>query len=226
MFDGKEQLKESCHFLESNYSKSTIEGLLHYHPNLETLYMFGWSGSLANHERQKAATALYAGLKELASQYEQERGHKPAIHLISHSHGGNVILHMANDHDSDSTFEIDTVILLACPVQKQMYAFYSQSDLIQVLAPNLLNTHSFAWKGLRWYPFSHRRFPEIPTLKQAAVLIDGKEPSHNTFKNKKFLEHLPYIVETLNSNRSIDCKEEIITIDTVRKAYVSWPISG
>jgi hypothetical protein len=230
-FDSKEQLKQSAHLEVSRYFKTTIEGLIHYHPDLESLYIFGWSGSLSNHERQKAAWALYRALKDLSQQYEQTHKQKPTLHVISHSHGGNVILHMAHYHTHDSPLEIDTVILLACPAQKRMhaalqsplfkqiYSFYSYADFIQILAPNLLNTHSFSWKGLRWYPFSHRRFPDAPALKQAAISINGKEPGHNTFRKKKFLEHLPYAIDALKNNRSIDYEKDCLALHTIKKSH-------
>src|SRR6266403_1123912 len=88
------------------------------HFNLEHFYTFGWSGILTLAARKKAAHDLFYALKSLLLIYQGKYGCTPKIMLISHSHGGNVILHLAEIVDPDGfELHIAKAILLACPVQ-------------------------------------------------------------------------------------------------------------
>src|SRR5207249_4159397 len=108
-------------------------------------YSFGWSGKLTLQARKNASQELFDCLKLLHNCMQETTGQSPEFILISHSHGGNVILHLAEIKDPDG-FEltISKAILLACPVQKhtahlisaplfkRIYSLHSHTDMIQI----------------------------------------------------------------------------------------------
>jgi len=57
-------------------------------------YTFGWSGLLSQSRRRKEAIRLFNAIKEEIEKYHRQDIY-PKIRLISHSHGGNLILNLA-----------------------------------------------------------------------------------------------------------------------------------
>jgi len=111
-------------------------------------YFYAWSGKLDPKARKEAATQLYKELNELVQEYKNRCGVTPLIEIVTHSHGGNVALLMAEQYQKDETsFCVDRLILLGCPVQKRtktliscpmfkkIYNIHSHNDWIQVLDP-------------------------------------------------------------------------------------------
>lgn len=165
------------------------------------LYLFGWSGKLNVHEREKAAENLSHEIKNLIESYERTYGITPFVRIITHSHGGNVVLNMAK-FDHASAFVVDELILLACPVQKKtahliksplfktIYSFYSVVDMIQVADPQGL------YHDEQDCPiFSGRRFPEQPNLVQQEVRIYHRPIMHVEFMLSHFLKRLPSLLD-------------------------------
>lgn len=124
-------------------------------------YTFGWSGLLSRFHREEEAKDLYS---ELSSEVERlkKEGVNPKIRLVAWSHGGNLILNMANlicDHKYN--FYVDELIMLGTPIQKEtdvltdsplfkkIYNFYSMSDIAQKV--DLISTQHL---------FCHRRFAD------------------------------------------------------------------
>lgn len=118
---------------------------------LETFYIFGWCGTLDAIKRHESARILYQELIQIQKNYEQEWGQKPIIRIISHSHGGNVALYLAElAQKNNYPFTINELILLACPVQKQtshyitsplfekIYSLHSHYDMLQCADPQAL----------------------------------------------------------------------------------------
>ena len=116
--------------------------------NPDHFYLFGWSGKLCFKARRQAAEELYKALGTLLSDYRLKMGQEPILRIITHSHGGNVALLLAEIMDErQEEFTIDELILLACPVQdytahltqhkafKKIYSIYSSGDLFQVGDP-------------------------------------------------------------------------------------------
>jgi len=56
-------------------------------------YVFGWSGLLSQHKRRQEALRLLNELTEEVKKFKK-RNITPKITIISHSHGGNVVLNM------------------------------------------------------------------------------------------------------------------------------------
>lgn len=123
-------------------------------------YVFGWSGDLDSTVRQGAAFDLYTELIGLVRTYTDYYGQPPSLTLISHSHGGNVVLEMAQWYKQDTPLAIDRFIAMACPVQKatasyslhsmfkKIYVLHSHLDLVQVMDPQRLHPLKRAFQRL------------------------------------------------------------------------------
>jgi len=184
---------------------------------LEEFYIFSWSGKLQEQERKHAAYKLRDEIIALIAAYKAKYGKEPIIRIIAHSHGGNVTLNMAKIKSSINPFVIDSLILLACPVQertkhlictpmfKRVYSLYSSLDIIQILAPQfkLACTTSLGntkhKKRYRIPPFSSRLFPTYSHLTQAKIKINDFPISHTRFSTKEFAAILPIILRKLDS---------------------------
>ena len=120
-------------------------------------YAFGWSGQLSFMVRHLAAHRLYGELKRLIRRQQEHDGVPPILTIITHSHGGNVALNLGFFYhlDDEPSFEVDRLILLACPVQaktasfvtnklfKRIYSLHSHRDTLQVMDPQ-------GWHSVRW----------------------------------------------------------------------------
>lgn len=60
-------------------------------------YLFGWSGLLNQERRRIEAVRLYNSLSEEVEDFKR-RGIEPKIRIISHSHGGNLVLNAGGIH--------------------------------------------------------------------------------------------------------------------------------
>lgn len=127
---------------------------------LPHFYCFGWSGKLNPDARKTASQELYIAIKNLIVEYEKQ-GIKARITLITHSHGGNVVLLIQESAVKEGLphgilpygiLPIEELILLACPVQTEtagsaqtpffnkIYSIHSHGDLFQVLDPQGVHT--------------------------------------------------------------------------------------
>ena len=123
---------------------------------LDSFYTFGWCGERDYEIRQAASEELYKGMKLLLLSCPE----KTEITIITHSHGGNVALNLAQFAERDAAqngsypFAIKELILLACPVQvktrhyvdsaffENIYAFHSHQDNLQIVDPQGLHVAS------------------------------------------------------------------------------------
>ncbi len=164
----------------------------------ETTYSFGWSGKLGTQARKSAAQELYNALVSLTIAYKKRHGAPPPIILISHSHGGNLILNIAGLYNQDHELNIQKTILLACPVQQEtayfvdntlfgtVYSLHSHVDVLQIMDPQRLHPYKHAfeqWQETRSFTplkeayilgkaqplFSERHFPACNHLIQGNI---------------------------------------------------------
>lgn len=163
-------------------------------------------------------------------EYESKYGVKPEITLITHSHGGNVVLNMAALKDNDGDFAVQA-ILLACPVQhetkelvadpffKKVYSFYSTSDILQIIDPQGMYKTDTNQK--RHFELSKREFPVSDNLRQAQLRINGFGIMHIGFTLERFIELLPDIVSHTEQwereEKSIEGQERILYITLPEK---------
>ncbi|RTL05869.1 hypothetical protein EKK58_06550 [Candidatus Dependentiae bacterium] len=187
------------------YSHQIAELLYQQDPGqfpLETLYAFSWSGKLSAMSRFDAAKKLYHQLIELIEKYKKKWALYPKINIIAHSHGANVALNLGLiEKIYQKKLKIDTLLLLACPVQKEtmhyagskefrrIYSLYSSLDMVQVIAPQ---------QGSTKKPFSKRIFPGHLKVVQAKVKLNGKAIFHTDFTSRYFIQSIPSLLEKLH----------------------------
>lgn len=168
--------------------------------NLEHYYIYGWSGKLSVAERDQAAKEFLQALRIMLAQYKEQGYANVSFRIITHSHGGNVILRLPTLTDADELC-IDELILLACPIVpetkdlhkdpmfKKVYAFYSTKDIMQV-------ADKFAQA-------SGHSFTPASNLVQGCISIKKKAIwhllTHACFTTKTFLRHLPSVCKVADA---------------------------
>lgn len=186
---------------------------------VEQFYLFRWNGMLDDHERFSAAKELYHELLTKIREVEKETGQYPDIKIIAHSHGGNIALYLAQLNDENNgNLKIEKLILLACPVQdstasfaqhkifNQIYAFYSKTDLIQVLALQ------------KFRKFAKRKFDQPnKNLVHIRTRWAKYDLFHNDFKSITFASKLPDALKQIdhqifNTNQNNSQKEYLLTL--------------
>jgi hypothetical protein len=195
--------------INSNYHHHYLAStLINADPKMfpdEYFYLFGWNGKLSFIERERAARKLYLDLKVVRDDYKKKFGTEPIIRLLGHSHGGNVILLLAQVKDpEDTSFFIHNVILMGTPVQKQtkhyvfaecfgkIYSLYSMIDMLQVIDPQGLQQKET--DAL----FSERFFPVDEKIDQVAIRINNRSIMHIEFILNKFITQLPGILTQID----------------------------
>jgi hypothetical protein len=202
---GSKGYKRAFSFYQNNPTKHPLSGY----------YIFRWSGLLGDSRRWNASVVLFESLKKESDRIYQEHSVYPKITICTHSHGGNVVLNLAQiNMNRGCNLTIDKLVLLACPVInstssllrdttfKKVYSFYSVSDYIQLLAmQGFIN-------------FSGRKFAPNKKLTQVHVSSQKSGICHNDFKGTFFAKHLPDFIDIvdqakLNSSHSADCSLNI-----------------
>lgn len=177
--------------------------------NPDHFYIFGWSGKLCFKARRQAAEDLYADLVMLLDDYRSKMGKEPTLRIITHSHGGNVALLLAEIMDErQKEFFIDELILLACPVQdytahltqheafKKIYSIYSSGDLFQVGDPQGAYAEN---KDTATSFFSRRHFTPFPTIRHVMVTYNGRPSTHVEFILIRFAKLLPFALHAIDT---------------------------
>lgn len=166
------------------------------------MYGFGWSGELSPEARTQAAEILYESLAALHTAYESKHATVPEINIITHSHGGNVALHISDFVKLDNALAINRLILLACPVQaytkqaiehtmfKNIYAIHSHWDMVQVGDPQRLHPVK---KGLENFFRKGSWKDLIEAFKQTIHLPQFSE---RHFKSAKPIKHIDVVWHT------------------------------
>lgn len=191
----------------------TLSAIDQYTYNVQSFYLFGWSGKLSFKKRKQASQELYKALNQLSNEYAATHGVRPKIRVITHSHGGNVALNMAHYAHENPEFSLEELVLLACPVQEQtqyliensyfktIYSFYSTRDVLQVIDPQGIYFGEYESIDFDRSLFSQRRFPENSKLKQIEVRYHDRGILHIEFllikKLAGFIEHLPNVLQTV-----------------------------
>jgi hypothetical protein len=185
----------------------------------DSLFLYGWSGALGFKERLDAAKNLYKQIEQLVKAYTLQHNRQPKIRIITHSHGGNVVLNMARLIKDTCAFHIDELILLACPVQKEtahliknpffkdVFALYSSLDIIQIIDPQGLYDHNDK-RPL----FSERIFPDAENVMQVKIKLNGRALFHSDFISLKFISLLPQIIDNIRLYHDQLCAKSPQTI--------------
>lgn len=207
-----------AHSFEPKYNLRTIADCLAAQ-NAEIfpfqhLYFFGWDGRLSFAARQQASEHLYQAIKNLRQEYYQQYHCYPFLRLITHSHGGNVALFLADFFTAHDNFAIDELILLACPVQAvtepnahrpmftKIYSIFSKSDSLQILDPQgLYYWHNYmngtVKEKIESSFFSQRTF--IPDKKIVQIMVKF---NYTTFGFSRDLMHVEFLFPDFLNNLS------------------------
>ncbi len=187
--------------------------------NKDFFYLFGWSARLSAGKRRKAAGQLAQSLSLLSDQYSS-KGIAISFRLITHSHGGNVALYLAECFSTQPPFTIDELILLACPVQKKTESYidhplfssiislHSHLDIAQRIDPQGIDNfiESVYSKGLKstisnlWNIgplFSLCHFKPAPHLRQVYVKYPTHGLFHNDFISERYMRSLPTFMRSM-----------------------------
>lgn len=197
------------------------------HFPFDQFYIFGWSGKLGTSERLAAAQQLAQSVSQLINKYKKQYKQEPYLRIITHSHGGNVALHLADIIATDLT-RVDELLLLAIPVQhetedlaksplfKKIVSLHSHWDLLQVADPQGWPTW---WQSIKETfkvhtqkkfnemvqtmesndLFSHRHFLKSRKIKQASIYYNKRGLLHIEFLLLPFIKELPHILNLINS---------------------------
>ncbi|HAU30090.1 TPA: hypothetical protein DCW54_00410 [Candidatus Dependentiae bacterium] len=94
----------------------------------ETYALFGWNGILSQKARKDAGYRLYHALIDYQKQQQLNGQIEARIRLITHSHGGNVALWLA---EAEALYKkglvIETLIMLGAPIQEETIEFIQSS---------------------------------------------------------------------------------------------------
>ncbi len=118
--------RQAATYLIPAYKK--IEKIADISARNETYALFGWSGLLSQKARKDAGYRLYNALIDYQKQQQLNGQDEARIRLITHSHGGNVALWLAEAEDLyQKGLKIDTLVMLGAPIQEETAAFIGNS---------------------------------------------------------------------------------------------------
>ena len=164
--------------------------------------------------------------------YEEKNGIEPYIQLITHSHGGNIALNLAEINNSETPLSIDELILLACPVQyktshlihnsmfKKAYSLYSHWDINQIIDAQGWEPLKERVKNLFMYAadqsddttekaqekkcfFSERRFQDDQKLIQSNIQYGIRGMLHHEFLSESFMQQLPTLLSDIDAQKNL-----------------------
>ena len=188
----------------------------------EGIYTFGWPGNNLVSVREKAGAEFITLLKALAQEYEALHNAPATITIITHSHGGNVLLH--GIQHAQEPIAIARAILLACPVQEvtkefiksptlqRIYSFHSHTEFPQMADPQVIqpireliekktvhpDALKEAWRRIKKMPlFSEQHFAPQDNLIQAEICWNNP-PDPSLFNDPSILaEHTLYSIKNM-----------------------------
>lgn len=95
-FEPSFDVKESVGFFAAYPIGKSVEGIFEQTEMADEIrhyYVFGWSGLLSQHKRRQESVRLLNELNAEVAKFKA-RGIVPKITVLSHSHGGNLVLNM------------------------------------------------------------------------------------------------------------------------------------
>lgn len=181
--------------------------------NTKHFYVFNWSGLLSHKKREIAAQNMYCQLCNEITKIKNQTGLEPIVTVITHSHGGNVALMLAQINEQHGgKLKVDRLVLLACPIQDRtaylaghdtfgrIYVFYSNKDFIQVLAmpkffklaERKINNMSHkvihintSWARRLFTYVDHHKFVQAPFLNRLSDTLKQLDQAYFDSNNRK-----------------------------------------
>ena len=155
----------AAHHLIPAYDE--VAGCIDAKADIQKYLIFGWSGFLNHGARRKAGFELYNSLADYCDQIRYTYGVDPELDLITHSHGGNVALWLAEaEKECKRNLKIDVLVMFGTPMQTEM-ACAIQSDVFRTMVmiysrgDSVQQRDYFSTKGK-----SYRRMVDIADLAQ------------------------------------------------------------
>lgn len=190
------------------------------HFSWDQFYMFGWqSEKIYHHVRRKTAQLLQKQLEEKVQAYWRQHHIVPKIRLLGFSHGGNVIINLADFLPiacAQKVVEIEAW-LFGTPVQvvnrdlvnsqyfTNIYSVFSQNDWIQRLDPQGLRNIKLLKQNYFW---SDRAFGLESRCKQVKFTVNGKSIGHMAYRGTcKHFVTIKNLVEKEFSDQQQNCIE-------------------
>lgn len=167
-----------------------ITALTQKSPTINYYYTFGWSGLVSTTKRLEDAEQLHEELVREVKNISEHHHITPQVRIIAYSHGGNVSLNLAKTKQRDLCLRIDELILIGSPVQretdylvadpmfKKVYNFYSPDDMIQPsdFFSSRVSTRIFK---------EHRNFSLPKNLQQICVKVANYTPRDPSKRKNK-----------------------------------------
>lgn len=146
---------------------------------------YNWSGNLSHESRIQAAR----GLAKLIQSFPPST----VIHLIGHSHGGNVAVSATKilARDVQNVHRIATLYTLATPIDDEDY--FPDMDIVG----HVYNLFSFNDRVQPVLGFFGREYQPHDRIANIKVIINGYEPRHGTLHHPIIAKWLPLIPNQL-----------------------------
>lgn len=200
-----------------------ITALAQKAPTINYYYTYGWSGLMSSTQRFEESQQLYDELTSEMKKIHEQHHVMPHIRLIAYSHGGNVCLNLAHAKKTlrDLCLYIDELILIGSPIQtetdylvadpmfKKVYNFYSPGDMVQP-------SDFFSAKGSRRTFKPRAQFSPPDKLKQICVKIARYTPRKQSSSLPR-----PLPLEYKKSN----IKRRSMNPGHIELWYLGWTVS-
>ncbi len=172
-------------------------------------YTYGWSGLLSPKARYRDAQDFYLSLQKEVKRIEKTHNQTPKIRILGYSHGGNVVLNLAEVRKKllpEKPILISEFYMFGVPIQHDtdyfindktfdgVYHFYSTGDRIQKLDFFSLNRF---FSGRKFVARKNFKLPKKLHQIQVRVMRNAKSS-----KPKKKYSKMPYSARRLQLLRN------------------------
>ncbi len=118
---------------------------LHQNQNKKMYATFGWTGVLHDELRTIASEELYVQLCNLKDVITKQ-GDELKIHIVAHSHGGNVALKLVGQESNfNNKLAIETLVLWGTPIQEETI-YFAESPFFKTII-NCFSPYDIIQKG-------------------------------------------------------------------------------
>lgn len=191
-----------------------------YH--VDQFYIFGWSSEHVSDDiRKQAASILVEQIYEVVVDYYIRYDVMPKVRLIGYSHGGNVILHMADFLPLYADmYEVEfEAWLFGTPVQvvshdlvnsdcfTRVYSIFSQKDAVQRMDPQGLRDRKLTKQNF----WSNRTFCPYARCVQVDFTVNGQAMGHSYYN--EIFQYFPKIKKLIEEKSGHLEQGGMITVD-------------
>lgn len=183
---GKKNAADLCYWVDNPGLVTLVEDLRKAYVNVYVNKDFSWNGDNSKVEREKAGISLK---NYLLRYYSGRKDQQVMLHLIGHSHGGNVINEFSHAIDKDKDFpekwKIKSVTFLSVPFFKKLHPLNVKSAKFHASC-KIINVYNH-------FDLTQRVVADF-SMKQMGLLIDSFENSPRIQQAKKTISELNFEV--------------------------------